>query len=139
MLLVDSSVWIDQLRGIESVATRFVAERDDFEDVAITAAIYQEVLQGANNDKTFARLRCMLDALTLLEPDGLSTYALAAQLYRQARGQGLTVRKPNDCLIAAIALEHGALLIHSDRDFYALASIAPQLSVFPMQLAQRTQ
>ena len=37
------------------------------------------------------------------------------------------------CLIAAIATEHDALLVHNDRDFLPLAQLAPKQSVHPVQ------
>jgi predicted nucleic acid-binding protein len=131
MLLVDSSVWIDRSRGAETESTLFVDQRDGDEDIALTGVIFQEVLQGSRSDRGFEQLRTMLSALVLLEPRDLSTYELAAQLYRRARQKGLTVRKPTDCLIAAIALDHGALLVHNDRDFLALAQVEPSLLIFP--------
>ena len=30
---------------------------------------------------------------------------------------GITIRKPLDCMIAAVAIEHGVALLHCDRDF----------------------
>lgn len=44
---------------------------------------------------------------------------------------GLTIRKSADCLIAAMALEQGARLVHNDRDFIAMAQAVPQLQVYP--------
>jgi predicted nucleic acid-binding protein len=44
----------------------------------------------------------------------------AAALYRQTRVGGESVRSLVDCLIAAIALRHRALLVHKDRDFEVL-------------------
>ena len=35
------------------------------------------------------------------------------------------LRSPIDCCIAQIAMEHGALLLHCDKDFEAIASIRP--------------
>jgi predicted nucleic acid-binding protein len=134
MLLVDSSVWIDIARGLDTAAVRFVELRDDDEELAITGLVFQEVLQGATDDATYARLRDMLSGLLLLEPRELSTYEIAAQLYRRGRAGGFTIRKPTDCLIAALALEHGALLVHKDRDFHALAQIEPALMVYPGRL-----
>jgi predicted nucleic acid-binding protein len=131
MLLVDSSVWIDRSRGQETDGTRYVDMREDQEEIALTGVIYQEVLQGARSDTGFEALRDMLSAMLLLEPREWSTYEIAAVLYRRARKAGFTIRKPNDCLIAAIALEHGALLVHNDRDFVALAQVEPALMIFP--------
>ncbi|MCC2634435.1 MAG: PilT protein-like protein [Ramlibacter sp.] len=131
MLLIDSSVWIDRTRGAETDATRYVEMREDHEEVALTGVIYQEVLQGARSERGFEALRDMLSAMLLLEPREWSTYEIAATLYRRARQAGFTIRKPNDCLIAAVALEHGALLVHNDRDFNALAQVEPALLVYP--------
>ena len=130
MLLIDSSVWIDITRGAETDATRFVEMRDE-EEIAMTGVVFQEVLQGAADDATYEKLRSMLSALLLLEVHELSTYEMAAQLYRRARAAGFTIRKPNDCLIAALALEHGALLVHNDRDFVHLAQVEPALMIYP--------
>lgn len=135
MLLVDSSVWIDQLRNARTPATQFVEARDPAEEVALTAVVYLEVLQGVASDKAFAQLKQVLEGYRVLEPrEGLHTYALAAHLYRRARMAGMTVRKSADCLIAAIALEHDALLVHNDRDFLALAAVEPALQIYPGRL-----
>lgn len=131
MLLLDSSVWIDASRGRSTEATRFVQTRDGQEEIATTGVIYQEVLQGIRDPSKFERMRDALWSVLILEPRELSTYDIAAQLYRTAREAGLTIRKPNDCLIAAVALEHGALLVHSDRDFVHLAQVEPNLLIFP--------
>jgi predicted nucleic acid-binding protein len=131
MLLLDSSVWIDSHRGRSTEATRFVEMRDEHEEIATTGIIFQEVLQGIREESHYERMREALWSALILEPRELSTYEVAAQLYRTARAAGLTIRSPNDCLIAAIALEHGALLVHNDRDFVALARVEPALMVFP--------
>ena len=131
MLLLDSSVWIDAQRGISTAATQFVEARDDHEEIATTGVIFQEVLQGIRAEADYERMRKVLWSALILQPRELSTYEVAAQLYRAARAAGLTIRKPNDCLIAAVALEHGALLVHNDRDFLALAQVEPALLVYP--------
>lgn len=132
MLLIDSSVWVDWLRGSDTDAVRFVQAREGQEELALTQMIYLEVLQGVSSERQFAVTQKILGAQTMLLPlDELETFAAAAQLYRQARLQGLTIRKSTDCLIAAIALEQGALLVHNDRDFLALAQSTPHLHVYP--------
>jgi predicted nucleic acid-binding protein len=134
MLLVDSSVWIDRSRRVETDATRFLDDRDGQEEIAVTGVIYQEVLQGARSDRGFETLRALLSAMLLLEPRELSTYEIAADLYRRARKAGFTMRSPNGCLIAAVALENAALLVHNDRDFLALAQVEPALMIYPGRL-----
>jgi predicted nucleic acid-binding protein len=131
MLLLDSSVWIDIHRARATAATRYVEAREELEEIATTGIIFQEVLQGIRSESDFEHMRQVLWSTLVLEPRELSTYEVAAQLHRTARAAGLTIRKPNDCLIAALALEHGALLVHNDRDFLALAQVEPALMVFP--------
>ncbi len=130
MLLVDSSVWIDVVRGGITQGASFLEQRDD-EELAVTGVVFQEVMQGVRDEAVYDRLRDMFMAMLLLEPRELSTYEIAAQLYRRARAQGFIIRKPTDCLIAALALEHGALLVHNDRDFFLLAEVEPSLLIFP--------
>lgn len=60
MILVDSSVWIAQLRGFQTAATakmRFCAER---EPLLIGDLILLEVLQGARDDRHSAHIECGL-------------------------------------------------------------------------------
>jgi predicted nucleic acid-binding protein len=131
MLLVDSSVWIDVGRAVSSDATRFLDARDEHDELATTGVIVQEVLQGTRTDRHYEAFRERFWGMLILEPREISTYEIAAQLYRRARAKGITIRKPNDCLIAALALEHGAMLVHNDRDFLALAQVEPALLVYP--------
>lgn len=131
MLLLDSSVWIDGMRAHSTEATRFLEARGEHEEIATTGIIFQEVLQGIRDPGQLERMRQVLWSTLILEPRELSTYEVAAQLYRNARAAGFTIRKPTDCLIAALALEHGALLLHNDRDFVFLAQVEPALMVYP--------
>ena len=45
----------------------------------------------------------------------------AVSLFDRCRQRGETVRSPNDCLIAAIAIRNGVPVLHRDRDFDVLA------------------
>jgi predicted nucleic acid-binding protein len=132
MLLVDSSVWIDWLRGADTDAVRFVQGRSASDELALTQMIYLEVLQGVNSARQLEATRRVLGSQTLLLPhDALGTFEAAATLYRKARQLGVTIRKSSDCLIAAIALERKALLVHNDRDFLALQRADPTLQIYP--------
>lgn len=57
-----------------------------------------------------------------------ATYLAAAQIYRDLRIRGITIRKSIDCIIAAVALQHQCHLLHNDRDFEMIAKH------FPLQL-----
>ncbi len=133
MYLVDTSVWIDGLREVDNAPVRFlkslIAERTHY---GITGSIYQEVLQGARSHKDFDQLRTYFGSLTFYHPiDPRETYAEAAALYRNCRERGITVRSTLDCLIARIAIEHGLLLVHNDRDFDRIAGVCQDLKCAP--------
>jgi predicted nucleic acid-binding protein len=131
MLLVDSSVWMDITRAIATDATRFLEANDEHDELATTGVIVQEVLQGTSSDKLFKELSERFWGMLILEPRELATFEIAARLFRAAHERGLKVRRPHSCLIAALALEHGAILVHNDTDFIALAQVEPALLVFP--------
>ena len=97
--------------------------------------IYLEVLQGVSSDCPYAECQRVLGAQTMLQPlDALETFEAAAQFYRKARKKGLIICKSTDCLIAAIALEQGAMLVHNDRNFIAVAVAEPMLVRYPPPL-----
>ncbi|MBI2769459.1 MAG: PIN domain nuclease [Burkholderiales bacterium] len=136
MLLLDASVWIDLLRGNDNGSVRYAMEREPFEDLALTPMTYLEVLQGARSDAEMGQMASLLQAYALLEPAaGLDTYEAAARMYMTARRRGVTIRTAVDCLVAAVAIEHGAVLVHNDRDFLALQRVDDRLQLYPAGVA----
>jgi predicted nucleic acid-binding protein len=91
--------------------------------------ICAEGLQGLRSDEEARLVEHHLHAFPILRLEGLDDFALAAGLYRDARAQGVTIRKTLDCLIAAPCLRTGAPLLHAEADFDRLASCSP-LRVF---------
>jgi predicted nucleic acid-binding protein len=55
--------------------------------------------------------------LHVLNGGGVEVAREAAKNYRLLRGQGHTVRKTVDCLIATLCIRAGHSLLHRDRDF----------------------
>jgi len=121
MVLVDTSVWIDFFAGRNEPHVVLLEKLiEDEEDLCLCGIILAEVLQGIRSDRDFARTREYLDALIFL-PMRQAAFLQAAQMYRTLRRKGVTVRQPIDCMIAAVALEHDARLLHNDRDFEHIA------------------
>ena len=131
MMLVDSSVWIDAVQGRRTAAIILVDQRDADEEIATAGVILQEVLQGAKDEANYERLRDVLWSLLILQPREMLTYELAAQLHAKSRRKGLSIRRPTHCLVAALALEHEALLVHNDSDFVSIAKAEPTLNIYP--------
>lgn len=126
MIVVDTSVWIDVLGGRETrQAVRCVELIEGGEPVALTDVIFTEVLQGLRSEEEAALVERHLRAFPVLRLERLDDFALAAVLYRTARGAGVTIRKTLDCLIAAPCVRTGAPLLHADADFDRLASCTP--------------
>jgi len=123
VIVVDTSVWVDFLRGRRTRQARRCAELiEGGEPVALTDVIFTEVLQGLPSEDEARLVENHLRAFPILRLEGLDDFALAAGLYRAARRQGVTIRRTLDCLIAAPCVRTGAPLLHADADFDRLAS-----------------
>ncbi|TAN47513.1 MAG: PIN domain nuclease [Methylococcaceae bacterium] len=127
--MVDTSIWIDYLRGspaphvdlLDALLANPLA-------VGITDAIYLEILQGAQHSQAFERLRryfCGQRFYRFDDPE--HSHAAAAKIYVECRQQGITVRSTLDCLIAQTAIEHSLILLHNDQDFIRIAAVYPGL------------
>lgn len=122
MILVDTSAWIELLRGSghpAHVTLRHHLERRS--PIATTEPIIMELLAGIRDTHERSTLRARLLGLPRLAVRGLADFESAADLYRACRGRGATVRKLIDCLIAAVAIREHATVLHNDRDFDVLA------------------
>jgi predicted nucleic acid-binding protein len=122
VILADTSAWVEYLRGTGSPAHLRLRELIAGQgELATTEVVVMELLAGAGAQEEVARLRRLLGRFELLPVEGLADYEAAADLSRRCRAGGETVRKLTDCLIAAVALRHGATLLHRDPDFEVLA------------------
>jgi predicted nucleic acid-binding protein len=125
-LLVDTSAWVEFLRGTgSSVNLRLRAALEGDVEVATTDVILMEILAGARDDGEREELRALLYGCSFLAVDGPGDYEQAAEIYRVCRRGGETVRKLTDCLIAAVAIRSSAELLQLDSDFPAIARHAP--------------
>ncbi len=128
MVLVDTTVWIDWLRGAETAAAGRLYELLDEGEAALAPVILQELLQGAASPQALRTLRKQFEPLPMLMPrPGTAAYADAGALYARCRWKGYTPRSPHDCLIAQLAIEHRVQLLHDDRDFERIAKVEPKL------------
>lgn len=118
MILVDSSVWIANLRGQDTPSVRRLQDIDQAaETVLVGDLILMEVLMGARDEAAAARIARAMRAfalVALMEPDVAEQ---AAGHYRQLRGLGCTVRSGIDMIIGTWCIRHGHHLLHDDRDF----------------------
>ena len=117
MILVDTSIWIDLLSR-----SRAAIRQQDLLNFVTCGPIVQEVLQGLRPGPHSDAFRDAFLAIPVLsDPIPLHLFLSASEIYRTGRSKGLTIRSSIDCLIAAIAIEHGVPVWHRDRDFEAIA------------------
>lgn len=121
MILVDTSVWVDFFSSSPGRSgnelRRMIAEA---EPLALSGVIVSEILQGLRRD--VGQIERELSQWDMLEPLGFSTYRGAAAIFRLGRARGFSLTTI-DTLIAAIALDHRAVLFTIDQDFARIARI----------------
>jgi predicted nucleic acid-binding protein len=117
-VLVDTSVWIDFFNENTSRESDILQELIENNDVVyICPAVYQEILQGIRNEKTFKEIKIILQDFSMLGFEIMEVTNIAIEIFRSLRKKGITIRKSNDCLIAAYAVLGDLYLLYKDRDF----------------------
>jgi len=121
LVLVDTSVWINFFKGYETTSSIFLRNNLSNIVIATCPVIIQEVLQGIASDKDFRYINSYFDTSTKLIENSYQLAYEAAALYRGLRKKGVTIRKPNDCLIAVYAIRNDIALLQDDKDFQLIA------------------
>jgi len=117
VILVDTSVWIDHLRGVITDSVSRLRVLMDRQQLLVGDLVICEVLRGVRSEAQArmveARLR-EFELVTLADPD---LAIKAAANYRFLRGRGITIRSTVDLIIGTFCIERGHALLHSDHDF----------------------
>ncbi len=121
--LVDSSVWIDLLRGNLTPEVGYLRELAASTRLGIPDVVIQEVLQGVRTDIEAGRVLRDLRKYAVHNLCGEALAVKAAANYRRLRAQGRTVRSTIDALIATYCIENGYGLLHADRDYDAFEQL----------------
>ncbi|MCZ6672302.1 MAG: PIN domain nuclease [Verrucomicrobia bacterium] len=125
MVIVDTSIWVDFLKGRESAgATHLEQLLDDEVDVFTSGIIVQELLTGIKEKKTRNEVKKDLGLFITVMPS-LGTHVQAAEIYDGCRKKGITIRSIVDCLIAALAIEYDLTVLQSDRDYVGISQVYP--------------
>ncbi len=131
MILVDTSVFINYLKGVENSQTikfdNILLKKIPF---GINNYIYQEILQGSANEKEFKTLYKYLSNLVFYKLKNKKSYSNSALLYFKCRRQGITIRSTIDLLIAQTAIENNLFLLHDDNDFTNIAKLNTDLKIY---------
>ena len=124
-VVVDSSVWIDFFNQKSSSQIEIIKSQlsiySEYSLLVILPIILQEILQGIEDDRQHTVVGNVLSGLERLEINQFLYAEKAADLYRYLRKKGVTVRKANDCLIAAVCIDYQFDILHNDKDFDNIA------------------
>ena len=117
MVVVDTTVWIDYCRGLETSLTDAL----DFElargNVVTGDFIKLEFLQGFRGDNDFDAAKKIMDSLIYYDMLGKDMVPKCAANFRVLRKMGITIRKTADVIIGTFCIERDLPLLHNDRDF----------------------
>jgi len=116
-VIVDTTVWIDYLRGLKNPESGWVHAELDRQRLGLTDVILCEVLQGVRDEVVAKDVERQLLKLVVFDTGRVDLAKEAARNYRLLRGRGHTVRKTIDCLIATFCIREQHSLLHRDRDF----------------------
>jgi len=127
VIVVDSSVWIAKMRGANSEAAiklDRIADRSANE-ICVGDIILLEVLQGARDEAHAASIEARLRTFRIESMLNPRLAAIGAGNLRRLRARGVTIRKTIDIIIATFCIDGGHQILHSDRDFDAIARHLP--------------
>ena len=123
MIVADTSVWIDYVKGIDAPHTNILDYELIYNRVVTGDIIMVEFLQGFKDDREYLIAKQIMENLEYRDFLGKEIAIQAAHNYRKLRRQGITVRKTIDVIIATFCIENGLPLIHNDRDFDPMEEI----------------
>ena len=119
--IIDTSIWVNYFNSVKDKKAELVNQLIDSNEVIVLPVILQETLQGIKENKIFTLTKELMLSYHYISIDPIYSAIRSAELYRFLRQKGITIKKPNDCLIAAICIDSGIPLFHNDRDFDSIA------------------
>ena len=117
MTIVETTVWVDALRGVSNAQTSWLSRELSEGKIALTDLILCETLQGIPGEALYQEARDYLLQFLIFDTSGVEVALAAAQNYRILRKQGITIRGTTDCLTATFCIREGHSLLHHDRDY----------------------
>jgi predicted nucleic acid-binding protein len=121
VIVVDSSVWIDFLKGRQSRQVRRLLASLGSEDIILGDLMLCEILQGLESERAASEVETLLRNFEIVPMAGEAIAVAAARNYRSLRRRGITIRKTIDLLIGTWCIERGRPLLHNDSDFRPMA------------------
>jgi hypothetical protein len=122
LIAVDSSVWIDHLRGVATREIRLLDHHLPRSRIVLGDIVRLELLRGCPDERDANNVAAMLDRFVQATMLDHAAAARAAAHYRRLRRLGITLRKTADLIIATWCIDHRVPLLHRDRDYDGMAT-----------------
>ena len=120
---IDSSVWIPYFREGKSAYGELIDELVEDNRVHINGVVIAELLIGARSPAEVDRLSSALAGLKLI-PSSRASFESAGRNGYELRKKGVSVPL-TDVIIATDCIEHGLVLIESDKHYAVIAANLP--------------
>jgi predicted nucleic acid-binding protein len=121
VIVVDSSVWIDFLKGRSIPHVGRLRALLGTSEIIVGDLMLCEVLQGLADERQAREVEALLRRFEIVAMAGDGIAVVAARNFRFLRGHGITIRKTIDLLIGTWCIEHRRPLLHNDSDFVPMA------------------
>lgn len=131
MVIVDTTVWIDYLRGKTTPQVIWLDRELANQPLGILDLVLCELLQGVSSEKQANELEQDLSRFIFYPTGGRALATATAKNYRFLRTKGYTIRKTIDSLIATYCIQNNHSLLHDDRDFDPFEQELGLLVVYP--------
>ena len=117
MVFVDTTVWIDYVRGLDTPYTNALDYELIHNQVITGDLIMVEFFQGFHSDKDFEAAKEIMDSLIYCDMLGKDIALKSAMNFRLLQKNGITIRKTADIIIGTFCIENNFPLLHNDRDY----------------------
>jgi predicted nucleic acid-binding protein len=117
LIVADTSVWIDFLRGAGTERSRLIAIAAYEDELVVPDLVIYELMAGATTSRDRLLIERKVASYRVVDVAGDDRVRAAAEHYRFLRSLGVSIRKAVDVLIASFCITERAPLIHDDRDF----------------------
>jgi predicted nucleic acid-binding protein len=117
VIVVDSSVWIDFLKGRNVPHVARLRAVLGTAEIIVGDLMLCEVLQGLDSEPAAREVEALLRRFEVVPMAGEGIAVVAARNFRSLRRRGITVRKTIDLLIGTWCIENRRPLLHNDGDF----------------------
>jgi predicted nucleic acid-binding protein len=121
VIVVDSSVWIDFIKGRNSRQVQRLLAAFGSEEIILGDLMLCEILQGLESERVASEVETLLRNFEIVPMAGDVIAIRAARNYRSLRRRGITIRKTIDLLIGTWCIENDRPLLHNDSDFHPMA------------------